>query len=144
MDKRDVLIRGLLTGRPISARASPKELIWARRTCNNTESAVAYLTNQNMQSSTDLDGLRKKALVLVWIGQIWNIFEAVVALWSGIGAGSVALIGFGLDSILELAVEGILIWRLQTRWEDSEEESSPGPKSVQRAGAITPLKKYPS
>jgi hypothetical protein len=33
-----------------------------------------------MQSSTDLDGLKKKALVLVWIGQIWNIFEAVVAL----------------------------------------------------------------
>lgn len=31
-----------------------------------------------------------------------------MALWSGIGAGSVALLGFGLDSILELAAGGIL------------------------------------
>ena len=45
-----------------------------------------------------------------------------MALWSGIGAGSVALLGFGLDSILELAAGGILIWRLQTEWGDNEEE----------------------
>ena len=51
-----------------------------------------------MQSSTGLDGLKKKALVLAWIGEIWDVFEAVVALWSGIGAGSVALIGFGLTA----------------------------------------------
>ena len=47
-----------------------------------------------------------------------------MALWSGIGAGSVALIGFGLDSILELAAGGILIWRLQTTWEDHDEENT--------------------
>ena len=87
-----------------------------------------------MQSSTDLDGLKKKALVLVWIGEIWNIFEAVVALWSGIGAGSVALIGFGLDSILELAAGGILIWRLQTRWEDEGEEGAAERKAHKLVG----------
>ena len=82
-----------------------------------------------MHASTGLDGLKKKALLLVWIGEIWNFFEAVVALWSGIGAGSVALIGFGFDSILELVAGGILIWRLQTKWENSEEESSGERKS---------------
>jgi divalent metal cation (Fe/Co/Zn/Cd) transporter len=56
--------------------------------------------------------LKTRALLLVWIGELWNVLEAAVALWSGIGAGSVALIGFGLDSILELAAGGILIWRL--------------------------------
>jgi hypothetical protein len=61
----------------------------------------------NRNSETDLDQLKKRALVLVWIGEIWNLVEAGVALWSGMGAGSVALIGFGLDSILELAVGGI-------------------------------------
>ena len=35
-----------------------------------------------------------------------------------------ALIGFGLDSILELAAGGILIWRLQTTWEDHDEENT--------------------
>ena len=74
--------------------------------------------------NTHLNRLKTKALVLVWIGEIWNVLEAVVALWSGIGAGSVALIGFGLDSILELAVGGILIWRLQTKWGDEGEENA--------------------
>ena len=89
-----------------------------------------------MHASTGLDGLKKKALLLVWIGEIWNFFEAVVALWSGIGAGSVALIGFGFDSILELAAGGILIWRLQTKWENSEEESS-GERKAHKLVGIT-------
>ena len=66
--------------------------------------------------------LKKKALLLVWIGEIWNVLEAIVALWSGVEAGSIALIGFGFDSILELAAGGILIWRLQSKWIDEAEE----------------------
>lgn len=89
-----------------------------------------------MHASTGLDALKKKALLLVWIGEIWNLFEAVVALWSGIGAGSVALIGFGFDSILELVAGGILIWRLQTKWENSEEESS-GERKAHKLVGIT-------
>lgn len=71
---------------------------------------------------------------MVWIGEIWNVLEAVVALWSGIGAGSVALIGFGLDSILELTAGGILIWRLQTKWEDEEDESGAEKKAHKVVG----------
>ena len=82
----------------------------------------------------DLAKLKTQALVLVWIGELWNILEAVVALWSGIGAGSVALIGFGLDSILELAVGGILIWRLQTKWEDEGEEGAAERKAHKLVG----------
>lgn len=89
-----------------------------------------------MHASTGLDGLKKKALLLVWIGEIWNFFEAVVALWSGIGAGSVALIAFAFDSILELAAGGILIWRLQRKWENSEEESS-GERNAHKLVGIT-------
>jgi divalent metal cation (Fe/Co/Zn/Cd) transporter len=76
----------------------------------------------NLYSEADLDQLKRKALILVWIGELWNVLEAVVALWSGMEADSVALIGFGFDSILELAAGGILIWRLQTRWDDHDEE----------------------
>ena len=82
----------------------------------------------------DLAKLKTQALVLVWIGELWNILEAVVALWSGIGAGSVALIGFALDSILELAVGGILIWRLQTKWEDEGEEGAAERKAHKLVG----------
>ncbi len=43
----------------------------------------------------------------------WNGFEAVIALVSGILAGSIALVGFGLDSVIETISAGILLWRLR-------------------------------
>ena len=43
----------------------------------------------------------------------WNGFEAAVALAAGCLAGSVALVGFGLDSVIEVASAFILLWRLQ-------------------------------
>jgi len=42
----------------------------------------------------------------------YNILEAVVALWSGAAAESVALLGFGLDSLIETAAAAFLLWRL--------------------------------
>jgi divalent metal cation (Fe/Co/Zn/Cd) transporter len=42
----------------------------------------------------------------------YNVIEAVVALWSGTRAESVALLGFGLDSIVECAAAGVVLWRL--------------------------------
>jgi divalent metal cation (Fe/Co/Zn/Cd) transporter len=43
----------------------------------------------------------------------YNLLEAVVAVLLGLGAGSIALVGFGLDSLLESSSGGILIWRLK-------------------------------
>lgn len=88
----------------------------------------------NAKARTDLDQLKKKALLFVWIGEIWNLLEAGVALWSGVGAGSVALIGFGLDSILELAAGAILIWRLQSEWQDKDEENTAERKAQKLVG----------
>jgi divalent metal cation (Fe/Co/Zn/Cd) transporter len=85
-------------------------------------------------SRADLDSLKRKALVLVWIGEIWNVLEAVVALWLGMEADSVALIGYGFDSILELAAGGILIWRLQTKWDDDEKEDAAARKAHKIVG----------
>ncbi len=42
----------------------------------------------------------------------WNGFEAAVALLSGFFAGSIALVGFGLDSVIETASAVVLLWRL--------------------------------
>jgi len=43
----------------------------------------------------------------------WNAFEAVVALVSGLVAGSIALVSFGLDSVIETVSAAILLWRLR-------------------------------
>ena len=51
---------------------------------------------------------------LEYLTLAWNGFEAAVALASGIVAGSVALVGFGLDSIIEMASASILLWRLRS------------------------------
>jgi divalent metal cation (Fe/Co/Zn/Cd) transporter len=43
----------------------------------------------------------------------WNGFEAAVALIAGVLAGSIALVGFGLDSVIETASAGVLLWRFR-------------------------------
>jgi len=43
----------------------------------------------------------------------WNLVEAAVSIGAGALAGSTALIGFGIDSVIESASGGILLWRLQ-------------------------------
>lgn len=42
----------------------------------------------------------------------WNVTEAVVALLAGVAAGSISLIGFGLDSVVEVMASVALAWRL--------------------------------
>ncbi len=70
------------------------------------------------------EGLRRRALLLVWIGFLWNIVEAGVALWSGQRADSIALVAFGLDSLIELFAGGVLIWHLRHEWQGSAEPAS--------------------
>lgn len=43
----------------------------------------------------------------------WNLAEAAVAIGAGLFAGSIALIGFGFDSLIESLSGSILLWRLQ-------------------------------
>ena len=68
--------------------------------------------------------LRRTALILVLAGLLWSIVEAVVALWAGIQSGSVAILAFGLDSIVELLAGGVLVWRLRSEQDESESEAA--------------------
>ena len=52
---------------------------------------------------------RQRWLTATTIG--WNVVEGVVAIAAGIAAGSVSLIGFGLDSSIEVSAAVILAWR---------------------------------
>jgi len=49
---------------------------------------------------------------LVFSTLIYNIFEGIIALVAGGHAHSDALIGFGLDSLIETAAAGVLLWRV--------------------------------
>jgi divalent metal cation (Fe/Co/Zn/Cd) transporter len=50
---------------------------------------------------------------LEYITLAWNSLEAVAAIVSGLIAGSIALVGFGLDSVIECFSGGVLLWRLR-------------------------------
>jgi cation diffusion facilitator family transporter len=65
--------------------------------------------------------MRRKALYLEYFTVSWNVLEGVIAITAGILAGSIALVGFGLDSYIEVASGAVLIWRLR-KHEDKEEE----------------------
>jgi divalent metal cation (Fe/Co/Zn/Cd) transporter len=54
--------------------------------------------------------LERRAKLLAWAGNGWHLVEFAVALAAGIAAGSVALVGFGLDSLIEVAAAGVVIW----------------------------------
>ncbi len=60
-----------------------------------------------------LEGLRR-GVVLEYISLGWNVVETGVGIGAGIAAGSVALVGFGLDSVVEASSAAILLWRLRT------------------------------
>ena len=70
----------------------------------------------------DAHALRRTALILVAAGLAWNLVEAAVALWAGLHAGSVAILAFGLDSIIELFAGGVLVWRLTAEKEEDGAE----------------------
>ena len=56
--------------------------------------------------------LLRRALRLEWLTVGWNVIEGLVAVAAALAAGSVALLGFGIDSFVESASGGILVWRL--------------------------------
>lgn len=56
--------------------------------------------------------LLTRGLRLEYLTVGWNVVEGLVAVGAGILAGSIALIGFGVDSFVETISGGVLIWRL--------------------------------
>jgi divalent metal cation (Fe/Co/Zn/Cd) transporter len=56
--------------------------------------------------------LIRRAFRLEYATVFWMVVEAMVAIAAGIGARSVTLTAFGVDSLIELASAGVLLWRL--------------------------------
>ena len=61
---------------------------------------------------TGRPSLLRQALRLEYVTVGWNLVEGLVAVSAALAAGSVALLGFGIDSFVESTSGGILIWRL--------------------------------
>ena len=64
--------------------------------------------------------LVRRARLLAWLGIGWHADEAAVAIGAGVAAGSIALVGFGADSLIESVAGFVLLWRLAGRRAESE------------------------
>jgi divalent metal cation (Fe/Co/Zn/Cd) transporter len=52
----------------------------------------------------------RRARLLAWAGLGWHLLEAAVALGAGIAASSIALTGFGVDSLIEAVAGIVVLW----------------------------------
>ena len=82
------------------------------------------------QAADGREALRRRAIRLEYFTVGWNIVEAGVALAAGGAASSIALIGFGLDSIIETISGLTLLWRFRQRGIQEERAESRAVKVV--------------
>ncbi|MDE2391482.1 MAG: cation transporter [Rhodospirillales bacterium] len=80
--------------------------------------------------------LIKRAFRLEWLTIIWMVLEAAVAIGAGLAAGSLTLLAFGLDSIIELASASVLIWRLTVELRRGQDFSEQAERIASRTGAV--------
>lgn len=91
----------------------------------STEDDTTSLT-PGVERATDVlptAGLRTRARQLAWATVAWNVIEAFVAIIAGTAAGSAALVGFGLDSTIEVASALVIIWQFSGVDEQREQRA---------------------
>jgi divalent metal cation (Fe/Co/Zn/Cd) transporter len=78
--------------------------------------------------------LIREAFRLEWFTIGWMTVEALVAIGAGVTAGSLVLLAFGLDSVIELASAGVLMWRLSVELRHGQVFSERAERTASRIG----------
>jgi divalent metal cation (Fe/Co/Zn/Cd) transporter len=73
-----------------------------------------------MVTVTPTHELERRAVRLAWATIAWNVVEAIVAIAAGLAANSIALVGFGLDSTVEVMSAMVIVWQFRGLAEDRE------------------------
>ena len=66
----------------------------------------------------------------------WMVIEAAVAIGAGVAAQSITLLAFGIDSLIELASAGVLIWRLNLELRRGQSLSESAERTASRIGGV--------
>jgi divalent metal cation (Fe/Co/Zn/Cd) transporter len=104
-------------------------------------SAAAHPELRVIDASPPLDPeergrLVRRAKLLAWGGNAWHFVEFAIAVGAGIAAGSIALVGFGVDSLIESLAGFIIIWRFASHRSLSEAAERRAQKLVAASYAI--------
>ncbi|SEK50384.1 Cation efflux family protein [Blastococcus sp. DSM 46786] len=68
--------------------------------------------------------LGRRAQLLAGTAVAYNVVEAVIAITAGVVAGSVALVGFGLDSVVEVSSGLIILWQFRHHLPETRERQA--------------------
>jgi divalent metal cation (Fe/Co/Zn/Cd) transporter len=82
---------------------------------------VLHPTPAAAPPAADRARLVRHARMLAWLGLGWHAVEATVAIGAGIAASSVALVGFGADSLVEGLAGIVVLWRFAAARAASED-----------------------
>jgi divalent metal cation (Fe/Co/Zn/Cd) transporter len=66
------------------------------------------------------EALETRGLRLEYATILWNVVEMFIAIGLGVAARSVALVAFGLDTMVELFASGVVVWHLRHPGRDSD------------------------
>jgi divalent metal cation (Fe/Co/Zn/Cd) transporter len=75
-----------------------------------TQLPISYARPLALTTGADSERLMRRARLLAWGGNLWHVVEFAIAVGAGVAAGSIALIGFGLDSLVEVAAGTVIVW----------------------------------
>ncbi|MGJ9421533.1 cation diffusion facilitator family transporter [Aeromicrobium sp. CF3.5] len=81
-------------------------------------------TSTTALPESDRARLGRRAKLLAGTSVAYNVVEAVIAVSAGLAAGSVALVGFGLDSVVEVSSGLIILWQFSHRLPESREQQA--------------------
>jgi divalent metal cation (Fe/Co/Zn/Cd) transporter len=73
-------------------------------------SELVQLTRLQPPRTADRARLERRARLLAWGGIAYHVVEFAVAIAAGLAAGSIALIGFGADSLIEALAGFVVVW----------------------------------
>ena len=76
-----------------------------------SERVLPVVTLNAPVSTSERARLERRARMLAWGGNAWHVIEFAIALGAGVAAGSVALVAFGVDSLIEVAAGLTIVWR---------------------------------
>lgn len=57
--------------------------------------------------------LRRRGIRLAILIVVWDVIEGAIAVTAGLAAGSIALVGFGVDSTIEVFAALVVLWQLR-------------------------------
>src|SRR6266853_1549909 len=75
-----------------------------------------------VETAFNRHAITQRGMKLEYFTIVWNSVEGIVAGAAGVVAGSISLVGFGVDSFIEVISGPVLLWRMSTDAEEHQRE----------------------